>query len=248
MEEVDVQVEPAERDAARSASELPFWERPETVAWFAARPPDARVVSLFAERPRAARVLDLGCAAGRNADWLASAGFDVWALDASSAMVAHTRARLARHLGEEAAASRVRRGDMADLGAFADGSLDAVIAIGILPGARSWGAWRRAVAEVARVLVPGGELILTHFTPETGPDGPPLEAVPGEPHLYRRVFDERPALLLRRPELDAHLADHALEPLVETVEVPATTMDGHRTTLNGHFRKRPAAVPPKESR
>ena len=57
MEEVDVQVEPAERDAARSASELPFWERPETVAWFAARPPDARVVSLFAERPRAARVL-----------------------------------------------------------------------------------------------------------------------------------------------------------------------------------------------
>jgi hypothetical protein len=35
---------------------------------------------------------------------------------------------------------------------------------------------------------------------------------------------------------------------VETATVPATTMDGHRTTLNGHFRKRMAAAQTKEIR
>lgn len=240
--------EPPERDVPRSVPEPPFWERPETVAWFAARPPDARVVELFGGRRRGTRVLDLGCAAGRNTDWLASAGFAVWALDASSAMVAHTRERVATHLGREEAVVRVRRGDMADLGAFADGWFDAVIAIGVLSGAGSWSAWRRTVAEIARVLASGGELILTHFTPETSPDGPSLERVPAEPHLYRRVFDDRPACLLHRPELDAYLAAHGLDPLVATVEVPATTMDGHRTTLNGHFRKRVAAPHAKETR
>jgi len=238
----------AEREVLRSEREPPFWERPDTVAWFAARPPDDRVVERFGQRPRVARVLDLGCAAGRNADWLASAGFDVWALDASSAMVAHTRERLAAHLGWEEAAARVRHGDMADLGAFGDGWFDAVIAIGVLPGAGSWRAWQRAVGEIARVLAPGGELILTHFTPETGPDAPPLEPVSGEPHGYRRVFDDRPSVLVHRAELEIYLAAHGLEPLSETATVPATTMDGHRTTLNGHFRKRVAAADPKERR
>jgi len=243
-----VREEPAEREVRWAAPELPFWERPETVAWFAARPPDVRVVDLFGERPREARVLDLGCAAGRNANWLAAAGFDVWALDASCAMVAHTRERLATHLGREAASVRVRHGDMADLGAFADAWFDAVIAIGVLPGAGSWRAWQRAIGEIARVLAPGGELILTHFTPETGPDGPPLERVAGEPHLYRRYFEDRPSILLRRPELDGLLAAAGLEPLTETATVPATAMDGHRTTLNGHFRRRVAAAPTKEIR
>jgi SAM-dependent methyltransferase len=240
--------EPAGREALRSAPERPFWERPETVSWFATRPPDARVVARFSEGPRGARVLDLGCAAGRNAVWLASAGFDVWALDASSAMIAATRERLANLLGRERAMARVVHGDMADLGAFADGGFDAVIAIGVLPGAGSWFAWRRTVAEIARVLAPGGELILTHFTPETGPGGPALERVPGEPHRYRRVFDDRPSILLRRHELDAYLSAHDLVPLLDTAEVAATTMNGHRTTLNGHFRKRVAAAPMKEIR
>jgi hypothetical protein len=58
--------------------------------------------------------------------------------------------------------------------------------------------------------------------PETGPDDPPLERVPGEPYGF--------------------------EPLVETAPVPAITRDGQRTTLDGHFRKRVAATPAKEIR
>ncbi|MDR7392424.1 MAG: class I SAM-dependent methyltransferase, partial [Armatimonadota bacterium] len=78
----------------------PFWERPEVVERFASRPPDDRMVALLSDAPRATRVLDLGCAAGRNTEWLAREGFDVYACDASQAMVAYTRKRLAPWLGE----------------------------------------------------------------------------------------------------------------------------------------------------
>ena len=47
--------EPPDGDVLRSAPEPPFWERPETVAWFAARPPDARVVALFAAQTKEIR-------------------------------------------------------------------------------------------------------------------------------------------------------------------------------------------------
>jgi hypothetical protein len=40
----------------------PCWERPETVAWFAARPPDERVVGAFPGGARSARVLDAALA------------------------------------------------------------------------------------------------------------------------------------------------------------------------------------------
>lgn len=224
----------------RHAGTTAFWEDPETVAWFAARPPDARVMAAFRGRHPATRVLDLGCAAGRNALWLAHAGFDVHALDASAAMVACTRARLAPVVGRAGAEARVRRGDMTDLGAYADGNFEVVLAIGLLPGARGERDWQRAVAEMARVLVDGGELLLTHFTPDAPDGGPPLRGVPGEPHLVRHAFDERPAYLLGRAELDAQLAAHGLRPVTPTHAVAATTMGGRRVTLNGHFRKRAA--------
>jgi 2-polyprenyl-3-methyl-5-hydroxy-6-metoxy-1,4-benzoquinol methylase len=70
-----------------------FWERPETVDRFASRDPDHRLQRLIGEygRPAAIRALDLGCAGGRNTVLLAQRGFDVRALDASSAMVERTR-------------------------------------------------------------------------------------------------------------------------------------------------------------
>jgi SAM-dependent methyltransferase len=231
----------------RQRQDAAFWERPETVAWFAARPPDRRLVDLLAGHPRGCRALDLGCAAGRHTVWLARAGFDVRALDASEAMVAHTRERLAGLLGHEEATARVHQGDMADLGAFAAGSFDLVIAIGVLPGAGSLVVWRRAVEEIGRVLRSGGELILTHFSPDPRTGDPPLEHLPAEPHLYRSRVDGRSLILLHRAELDGYLAGHGFDPRSETAAVPATTMNGPRTTLAGHFRKRSAAGAAKET-
>src|SRR5262249_40561030 len=99
-----------DREGAVDSLTPPFWESPENVARFAAREPDVRLAELIPTyaKPRDVRVLDLGCAAGRNAVLLASKGFDVEAVDSSSAMVAKTRERLAPVLGEAEAERRVR--------------------------------------------------------------------------------------------------------------------------------------------
>ena len=94
-----------------------YWEDPAQVARFAEREADRRLAALLPSFPDPARtrVLDLGCAGGRNAALLALKGFDVHALDASAAMVAHTRERLAAVLGVAEAERRVRQGRMDDL-------------------------------------------------------------------------------------------------------------------------------------
>lgn len=226
----------------RRGATTPFWERPETVAWFAARPPDERVLEAFPGGAPGARVLDLGCAAGRHVHWLLERGYDAYGLDASHAMVAHTRSRIAPIVGADEAERRIVLGDMDDLGRFDDGTVDAVIAIGILPGADSDARWHATVGEIARVLRPGGTLLLTHFMPPDGADGTPATPLPDEPHRYADPETGRAMLLLRRDELDAALARHLLEPLHPTHVARATTMRGHRPVLNGHVRRAHAAL------
>ena len=98
-------------------TDLHFWEQPENVERFASRAPDKRLEVLLNEYsdPAGTRVVDLGCAGGRNTLLLAERGFDVYAIDASTAMVEHTRQRLTPLFGADGAAGRVWKGRMDDL-------------------------------------------------------------------------------------------------------------------------------------
>lgn len=219
--------------------EQDFWERPEVVARFAEREPDARLVELLKEYPAPAStpVLDLGCAGGRNAVLLAQSGFDVHAADASRAMVEETRRRLAAILGDQAAADRVHLVRMDDLAGFPSGSFDLVVALGVFQNAQSWGEWEDAVAEADRVLAAGGRMLVAHFSPETDLTGEGLvRRVPGEHH----VFDGLPGgrhVLLTVEELDAELARFALHPMVPTTTGTTVTETGKRVSVNGLYRK-----------
>ena len=97
-----------------------FWEHTEQVEMFAARPPDKRLLHLLKNyrQPTQTRVLDLGCAGGRNTIVLAEQGFDVYAIDTSSAMVDKTRERIVAVLGAKEASQRIRIGKMQDLQNF----------------------------------------------------------------------------------------------------------------------------------
>ncbi|MGE5415073.1 MAG: class I SAM-dependent methyltransferase [Syntrophomonadaceae bacterium] len=196
----------------------PFWDSPENVERFAAREPDVRLMELLREfpDPRRVRVLDVGCAAGRNAVALAERGFDVEALDASAAMVARTRERLAASLGEEEAARRVRVGRMDDLSAFGDGSFDIVVALGIYHCAQSREEWDRTLAESARVLKPGGRLLVSVFTPETDLTGGGIRAIPGEPGVYEGFDSGGRHVLVHAGELDREMARFGLSPVEPT--------------------------------
>jgi ubiquinone/menaquinone biosynthesis C-methylase UbiE len=105
--------------------------------------------------PQDASVLEIGCGAGHLTLELARRGLRVEAVDASEAMI-ETTATQARDAG---LAAQVRAG-LADVHAlpFESNHFDLVVAVGLIPWLHSPGG---AIAEMARVLRPGGQLILT---------------------------------------------------------------------------------------
>lgn len=217
----------------------PFWEQPETVERFAARDPDHRLMGLIDDydRPASTRVLDLGCAGGRNTVVLAERGFDVWAADASAAMVERTRERVAPVLGSDAARERVRSGRMDDLSAFADASFHLVLALGLFHNAGSRAEWDRAVAECARVLRSGGRLLVNHFTPEVDLTGGGVRPVAGEPDVYDGLPGGR-GVLMDATALDAAMGLHGLVPEVPSETVRVETEPGRRVSVNALYVRR----------
>jgi ubiquinone/menaquinone biosynthesis C-methylase UbiE len=101
------------------------------------------------------RILDAGCGSGPLAAALLAKGAVVTGFDASPAMVELAR----RRLGEDADLH------VADLGQplpFADGAFDDVVVSLVLHYLRDWTA---PLAELRRVLKPGGRLILSVYHP-----------------------------------------------------------------------------------
>jgi len=217
-----------------------FWDRDENVARFAAREPDVRLLALLASapEPEGIRVLDVGCAGGRNAVALAERGVDVEALDASPAMVAKTRERLAAVLGDADAKRRVRVGRMDDLSAWADARFDLVVALGIYHCAQSRAEWERALAESVRVLRPGGRLLVSVFTPETDLTGAGVREIEGEPGVYEGFDSGSRHVLVDADGLDRDLARLGMEPLEPTRTARPKVETGRRVSANGLYRKR----------
>ena len=215
-----------------------FWESPENVERFAAREPDLRLAELIREYrdPSAAKVLDLGCAAGRNAVLLAQNGFDCEALDSSAAMVSKTRERLAPILGTAEAQRRVRLGRMDDLSWAGDASFELVVALGLYHCAQSRAEWDRALAESARVLAPGGRLLVSVFTPETDLTGRGIRPVAGMPDVYEG-FDSGRVFLVDAEGLDREMARHGLQPLKPTDTARPKVGTGRRVSANGLYVK-----------
>jgi ubiquinone/menaquinone biosynthesis C-methylase UbiE len=130
------------------------------------------------------RALEIGCGAGHLTVELASRAAQVDAVDASQAMVDTTEARL-REAGLLDRVA-VRAADVHEL-PFAAGSFDLVVAVGVMPWLHSPQA---AVAEMARVLRPGGQLVLTadnraRLTSFTDPRR--IMAIPPLKRVYRRL-------------------------------------------------------------
>ncbi len=107
---------------------------------------------------RGRRALDLGCGEGRHTILLARRGYAVTALDLEPLALEKARASC-RRAGVRAA---FERGNALDL-RFQDGAFDLVLDYGCFHHVvrRDWPRYRR---EVARVLRPGGHLVLSVFS------------------------------------------------------------------------------------
>lgn len=149
------------------------FDRPSVAAGYAsARPPvHHRVVALAEERigPLAGPgiAIDVGCGAGASTAPLAERGLRCVGVDPSAAMVGALRGRGRGRAGAGGGISAVV--GAAEALPFADGSVDVVGAAGSFEFADV----ARAADEAARVLVPGGVLLVYDFATGRPRVGPP---------------------------------------------------------------------------
>ena len=140
-------------------SQQALWEQAHAQPRFRPRYPHEQVVRwTFRHFDRAAmpapKLLDLGCGAGRHAQFFAAEGYDAYACDISRAGLEQLQAAArARGLAVQTVHTSAH-----DLSAYADASMDGVLSFAVLYYL-SLGEAEQAVREVLRVLRPGGRFL-----------------------------------------------------------------------------------------
>jgi SAM-dependent methyltransferase len=118
------------------------------------------------------RVLEIGCGAGRFVEALAPRVGFIAGLDVSPAMAAAARRKTQAHPG-----AAVVRTSGHDLRAFADESFDLVLAIDSFPYLVKAKVAEAHLKECARVLRPGGELVILNWSYDAPFEPPALAAL-----------------------------------------------------------------------
>lgn len=111
-----------------------------------------RRMPLFADRD----VLELGCGTGRNTEWLAARARQVVGIDFSEGMLRQAEARI------DAANASFLRYDLGVALPFEAGSWDVVVFALVLEHMASV---EHPIAEAARVLRPGGSVVVCEYHP-----------------------------------------------------------------------------------
>ena len=140
-------------DTVYSTNFMTMWYPNEDIIRFCARLIQKRLTWDRVEVKRnIRRVLDLGCGNGRHAVYFAREGFEASGIDISVTAIDWAKDWAKR----EGLEIDFRVGDITEL-PFADETFDAVVSHGVLDHIRMADA-KKTIAEVARVLTPGGLL------------------------------------------------------------------------------------------
>jgi ubiquinone/menaquinone biosynthesis C-methylase UbiE len=200
-------------------------------------PVEYAITALYLERytPRHATVADIGVGVGHYAELLARRGCRVRLTDISPNLLELAQQRL-RAAGCADRVAGVHRASATNLDCFGDGMLDAVLCLGPLYHLCEPAERRRAVAEVARVLRPGGIVFaaginrLAFYRDLFNGRFPELE---GTRELLRRDFNGQ------RQWLERYLRDGNLDPehAPPIGYAHLTTAGEFRQLLSDHFEE-----------
>ncbi|MBA4067508.1 MAG: class I SAM-dependent methyltransferase [Isosphaera sp.] len=158
----------------------PVWEKVFSAQRWGKYPPEELirfVARNFYKAPdrSAVRVLEVGCGAGANLWFLAREGFSAAGIDGSASAIRQA----AENLAADGLTADLRVGDAAQLAEhFPAGHFDAVIDNGCLVCNMVAGV-RKIVAQMGRVLKPGGRVYSATFARGTYGDGMGREVEPG---------------------------------------------------------------------
>ncbi|MGH7484934.1 MAG: class I SAM-dependent methyltransferase [bacterium] len=133
-------------------------------------PPEELVRFIARTFPEAAtrrqqRILEVGCGPGANLWFLSREGFEIAGIDGSAHAINEAKERLRRENLADEQRVDLRTGNFAKL-PWSDASFDAVIDI-VSIYANTMPTIRSVIAEVHRVLKPGGWFFMMVFAPET---------------------------------------------------------------------------------
>jgi SAM-dependent methyltransferase len=116
-------------------------------------PAEAVAMIRYSDHIAQGRVLDLGCGAGRLATYLLPLAAEYVGVDISERMVRHCRAAFP--------SLRFETGELRDLSVFPDEAFDAILAVSNLIDAVSHAHRLTTLAEIRRILAPGGGVIFS---------------------------------------------------------------------------------------
>jgi SAM-dependent methyltransferase len=132
-----------------------LWARADLLKTYASRslhPAEAIALVRYREE-LTGRVIDLGCGGGRLTGYLGTLAQHTTGMDLSPVMLDYCRRRYPD--------AHFDLGDIRDLSAYADGSFDAVCAVGNLFDVLNDAERRRVLRDVGRMLRPGGLLLFS---------------------------------------------------------------------------------------
>ncbi len=200
----------------RLSAQLPYWDK---VAWEKefTHPLDLELFESLV--PRAARVLDVGCGYGRLTSELARRGYRrVVGVDASPEMIRRGRAL---HPGADL---RTVGGGVLP---FWEGAFDAALVFSVLTCLPSDADLAGLLEEVARVLAPGGIVVVSDLVLQDGAEHGERYDDGEQRFGVRGVFELPEGVVLRHfPEADLTRLLAPFEPVRRT-SFDAQTMNGH---------------------
>jgi SAM-dependent methyltransferase len=139
----------------------------------------------LARAPAGSRVLEVGCSFGHMTFLLAQRFRDVMAVDLSPESIA-LAVRRARHYG--VANVHFREADAERLDAFGTGQFDSVFSFSTL---RFLPHPEAALAEMFRIVAPGGRVVVDAPNRNCPWYGPIKRAIGVSPHIHDRLFERR---------------------------------------------------------